>query len=550
MEKLTTIEHDIPLVNSAIWTMQKGLYQFHGPELWNHCIPSWATNNNNVANSTNKFIEAFIKDYEQQYQQTNWSIVIIGAGIGILPYKISTYLSAANKTRNCKIHLVISDCVNKNIDAWKRHPQLKPFIDEGTLVPIWLDADRGFNGLKNLSDFRSEHKIISPLIVIANYVFDSLPQSIYEIDNGKVSVGLCTIKERGDSKQNAASRNINDLITEIRFENLHSRYNPDPIIDSYIASHVADDHNGQILVPSVAMRCLANLKKLANDNIVLIATDKYLKPNHNTKFHSYMTDHGPIFSLPVDPYALVHVLANNYNSNWMSEQWSNPIMTVSHISLSEPLTLSAVTEIMQDAKLSDSAAYASNTLHSLLTPDKTLKNLKLSEILATFEKLEWDIEIIGLLPVEISNYFKPNPDLQPELNAALNKFSENIFIIPGQYSSAVILGFYAINNRQYTIAQKLFNLNIEVCGANAAAQLGLFRIAYKRKNILLVLRELGNFLWLLRHKSHRYGLGLIWEYSRLRQQVRYTIICIVSLICLYYLLFDDKVIKPFATDLW
>jgi len=82
---------------------------------------------------------------------------------------------------------IMTDLAINNVLAWKEHSALQSFIAEGLLDFARFDAVH--NTVLNLAESGStisEGDLKQPLIIIANYFFDSIPQELIYVGDGQI----------------------------------------------------------------------------------------------------------------------------------------------------------------------------------------------------------------------------------------------------------------------------------------------------------------------------------------------------------------------------
>ncbi|WP_339717366.1 SAM-dependent methyltransferase [uncultured Sneathiella sp.] len=188
-------ENYVPLSRSAIWELQRSYYSRLGINAWQpNMVPNYVTTNPFIARSYAQVIEGFLEDFgvarASGGEREPYYIIELGAGsgrfaYGFLKFFFSPEQMAVRKKRD--VVYVMTDISETTIKYWRRHPQLKPFIDMGVLDFAYLDALKDHPIDLLVSKKRIEPgKLSNPLSVIANYVFDSIPHDLYSASNGKL----------------------------------------------------------------------------------------------------------------------------------------------------------------------------------------------------------------------------------------------------------------------------------------------------------------------------------------------------------------------------
>ncbi|MGZ4860157.1 MAG: SAM-dependent methyltransferase [Candidatus Angelobacter sp.] len=197
------LEADVPLSQSLIWRLQRDFYAQRGLKAWTEdMVPSYITNNPFIAEIYAQIVAGFISDCMQPAQRVPLSpenpvrILELGAGTGKFSYLFLRKLTALLQARKIAPQILrycMADCSEGLLADWRANRYLAEFVESGILEfqlhraekeePADLHGD-------NSPDMTRRAK--GPLVVIANYVFDSLPQGAFIVANGELSEALLT----------------------------------------------------------------------------------------------------------------------------------------------------------------------------------------------------------------------------------------------------------------------------------------------------------------------------------------------------------------------
>ena len=122
----------------------------------------------------------------------------IGAGTGKFSYLFLRKLTALLRGHNVPLHLVrycMTDASEKLVTEWRENAYLKEFVGSGILEFEIFQAGQ---------EHKSQRK--GPLVAIANYVFDSLPQDAFAIDNGGIHEVLVTTSAAAERRDSVPER--------------------------------------------------------------------------------------------------------------------------------------------------------------------------------------------------------------------------------------------------------------------------------------------------------------------------------------------------------
>ncbi|MCP4423295.1 MAG: hypothetical protein GY803_02265 [Chloroflexi bacterium] len=124
-------------------------------------------------------------------------IVELGAGSGRLAYHFLRQFSPRfqqSTVADRPIKYVMTDFVPEILDFWRRQERFQPWIEAGVLDFALFDVlDRRPLTLQNAKITLNPDQIQNPLILIANYFFDSIPQDSFVIEDRQLSANLLTL---------------------------------------------------------------------------------------------------------------------------------------------------------------------------------------------------------------------------------------------------------------------------------------------------------------------------------------------------------------------
>jgi hypothetical protein len=154
----------------------------------------------------------------------------------------------------------MSDCSEGLLEAWRGNRQLANFVNAG-ILEFQLRAE----------EEPQWQKIKGPLVVIANYVFDSLPQDAFTISAGRISEALITTTRRtGDSDIHFFSN------LQFSFKNIPvppDRYSEgiwNTILEQYRANVLA----ATVFFPAAALHLMQQFGDSCDGDLLVLAADK------------------------------------------------------------------------------------------------------------------------------------------------------------------------------------------------------------------------------------------------------------------------------------
>jgi hypothetical protein len=188
------VEDDVPLSRSILWDLQRRFYMGRGPEAWGGGeVPSWITSNPLMAAFYAELVVAWAIEGLRTSPpriRTDEPVVILelGAGPGMLGHRFLTRLVDLEeiwRPTGLSFRYVMTDLVPANVAFWKDHPRLAPFFASGLLSVARFDP---------LNDGAAVYpegqrpivagSTLNPIVVLANYFFDSIPTDLIRVGEG------------------------------------------------------------------------------------------------------------------------------------------------------------------------------------------------------------------------------------------------------------------------------------------------------------------------------------------------------------------------------
>ncbi|MCU0513903.1 MAG: tetratricopeptide repeat protein [Anaerolineae bacterium] len=265
---------------SLIWQLQRQYYDRHGISAWGeNRIPFSISTSPFIAGAYARLVAAALRDWGPQLDLSEPVYVVeLGAGSGRLGFHFLRQMDAFyddSPLRGVPLTYVLTDLVEKNITFWEQHPSLQPYVAAGRLDFARFDAiaDSDLH-LRHSGRVLRAGALKNPLIVLANYVLDSLPMDLFWVEGGQlyeVQAALVSSQPEPD---------LNDGTIIERLELVYDRL---PVTTAYYGEAGADAilqfyrqtfEATMLTFPYQVLRCLHTLQQLAGGRLMLISADK------------------------------------------------------------------------------------------------------------------------------------------------------------------------------------------------------------------------------------------------------------------------------------
>jgi tetratricopeptide (TPR) repeat protein len=314
------LERDARLSRSVIWDVNRRFFDSHGVGAWSagH-VPSYVTTNACIAGAYAELTRAFCGDtatgrhVDAGSPLAPLTVLELGSGTGRFGYLFMTALRQLARDHGepaRRVRYVMTDFTPTNVDAWMRHPRLVPLLEAGALDLAVFDA-----GVPGRLELRWSGDVIDrfpgPLVVVANYVFDSLPADCFSIRSGELSEKLVSTTapgERGpcdDIAQVELTYRRNDVSAD--------GYYGDAALDALLGRYSSELPDGDVLFPVAAMRCMRSLADSADGPTLVLVADKGHVSTREVSGLSepQLARHGGAFSLMVNFDALARYVQSD-----------------------------------------------------------------------------------------------------------------------------------------------------------------------------------------------------------------------------------------------
>lgn len=278
--KTYPIEGFKPFGESIIWQLNRDYYQNTGIEAWTKgAVPHHITSNSMVGKTYAELIFSFLQDLSSKGQtQEKIYILELGAGHGRLAFHVLKHLERLKDLASVDLPdycYILSDIVEDNLNFFKNHKQFKTYFEKGQLDFAFFDAlDSDEIKLLHAEKTIKQNSLGQPILAIANYFFDSLPNDVFHYKDNTISA--CTVKV--DSKINPK-----DLPDNLILEQLEITVEDNPIslplyedeeLNKIITQYKDLLIDSYLFFPKIAINCISRIRKLSKKGLLLISMDK------------------------------------------------------------------------------------------------------------------------------------------------------------------------------------------------------------------------------------------------------------------------------------
>lgn len=307
---------------SRLWQLQRQFFEQQGIQAWRQgTVPHYITSNPHIANAYAQVVLGFLRDgYAISNAQDSGIAAIdpeqpiyileLGSGSGRFAYHFLKKFHAAYAQSSLTQHSVkyiLTDFTAENLNYWKTHPSLQPYLEQGLLDFACFDAENDQSITLNCSGETLEPGCLSnPMVVIANYVLDSIPQDLFLIQNGQLSESLVTLAVPGTEPDINDPEILSQLDVSYTQQAIDSDFYDDAGLNEVLKAYQQTLTDTYLLFPHIALRCLNRLRKLCGDRLLFLSSDKGFSREEDLLYRGEpgIVLHGNCFSLMVNYHAV------------------------------------------------------------------------------------------------------------------------------------------------------------------------------------------------------------------------------------------------------
>lgn len=312
---LVHLEEPGPLSQSVIWQIERDAYAAQGVDGWRAgTVPHYITSNPFIAGSYASVVLGFLRDCavrDDIDRSRPIDIVELGAGPGRFGFHfVRQLVELTDQARlaGIRFRYVLTDLADDNVQFWTEHTRLAPFVEAGLLDFARFDVANDTELVLLASgDVISPGQTANPAVLIANYLFDSVPQDCYRTRGGAV-VPLDAAAVSTQAEPDLADPTVLDRV-DLSFTEASRSVSESGLDDASLA--VLGDYGERlgdtvVLWPSVAIDCLTRLGDLWGGGVLLISGDKGYNQAHDLvgQGRPDLVQHGSVFSLMVNFHAI------------------------------------------------------------------------------------------------------------------------------------------------------------------------------------------------------------------------------------------------------
>ncbi len=477
-QETITLENKQRFSKSLLWQIQRNFFEQQGIQAWQQgTVPHYITSNPHIANAYAQVVIGFLRDlYTVPKRKTADTpaldpkqpvyIIELGSGSGRFAYHFLKKFHAAysqSSINQIAVKYILTDFTEQNLNFWKTQPPLQPFIEQGLLYFARFDAENDHSiTLSQSGEVLSADSLKNPLIVIANYVLDTIPQDLFLIENGKIFESEVTLTSPQAEPDLKDPELLNRLQVNYTNHPITSDYYEEPELNQILENYQQTLTDTYLLFPHIAIRCLNRLRQFSGGRLLFLSGDKGYSREEDLLFRGEpsIAMHGS-FSLMVNYHAVGQYIQHQ----------GGKFLTTPHRHNSLNICAALLGEHPQDhpeTHLAFSQAIIQNNPDDFFILKKVIQEhsdtLSLEQILAYIRLSGWDAAIfLDCFPV-IMNLLENISSLQEELFWTVKNIWDTYYPIGEQRDLAFYLGMLLYTTEYFPEALEYLQKSCQIYG--------------------------------------------------------------------------------------
>jgi hypothetical protein len=266
------LEQGVRLSHSRLWRLQRAFFEKHGIGAWSQgTVPHYITCNTFIADAYAKVVRAYLAEASHPDDTSPIYIVELGAGSGRFAwYFLKRFLPSPRP-----VVYVMTDFTDANVAAWRQHPQLAALAAEGVLDFARFDAEKdGTLTLQVSGRTLSPGSPASPLVVIANYAFDSIVADAFQFKEGQLHECLAVVRSSLDEPDPEDPAILSRVALSYITRPTNVDYYEDPRWNGILRGYLERFDDTSVGFPVGALSACDRLAEIADGRMLLVTSDK------------------------------------------------------------------------------------------------------------------------------------------------------------------------------------------------------------------------------------------------------------------------------------
>jgi len=446
---------------SSLWDLQRAYFEREGARAWSTgTVPHYITCNPYLAAAYAEVVLAFLADCDELDRSRPVYLVELGAGSGRFAFHFLKRLEpllAASPLRDLTLTYVLTDLPERTVEGWRTHPWFEPLVACGRVDFARFDAvvDEEI-ALIGSGVVLAPGMLANPLVAIANYVFDGLPQDCFAAGRGRLSERLVTLETSCPGLPPDAPEQLAHVDVTWEEAPVGPGRLADPSAAAVLEAYRESDTETTILFPTAALRCIRALERLSGGPLLLLTGDK----GHASAAELPGEEHAPSIAVHGSVSLMVNYHAIGSYVRLRGGLALHPSHTAAHLTVAAYL-LGGAHDGFRDTAAAYTRAIDDGGPDDVYTVKKALElhfdSLPPDQLLAFIRLCGWDAKIfLDVLPTLTACVANAPATLRADLRDAVERVWDSYFPIGESRDLAYGLGRLLYELGDYTGALTYF----------------------------------------------------------------------------------------------
>ena len=388
------IEADKPLSQSLLWKIQRAYFESAGMRAWqDDVVPHTISCNPFMARAYANLIQGYLQDMAEQIDpDAPLYIVELGAGSGRLTYHLIHQLSSL-LDNNFNVKFVLTDFTDSIVEYWRSHPQLVSLAEKGVLDFALFDVT-DIRPLELLHSGRTldPQSNKNPVILLANYFFDSIPQDSFVIENGELHNNLLSLYSGSDDEFVIIDPNLWDALS-LAYEPLPSNGAP---YDNEIYNQILADYeqlpDTSLSFPNIGLDCVQFW--MGFGNVLLLTADR-----GTSHAEALIGQEDPLpnlhgsFSMMVNYHAISEFVERSGGRAFVPPHYQDNVQTLAYVLNNEDVSLPATQQAFEQSILQNNPDDFFGLRYHLI---KQIPEMTIDQFMSLMRWSAYDADILRL----------------------------------------------------------------------------------------------------------------------------------------------------------
>ena len=495
-------EDPVRLSESVVWNLQRDYYARQGAKAWTGGdVPFWITSNPYIARIYARTAVAFLEDLlrtgPHRVEDGPINVVELGSGSGQHAWHLVRELK-----KECRLaglpensfRVILTDFTQNNIDAWRTKAVWSAHLASGAADFAIFDTDSPGTLELQVSGERLSGRS-TPVVLIANYLFDTIRQDAFHVRNGELSEVMVAFYQTKDRVSPRSKRFFEHADLRLQREPVEDRAYPNRRWNAILEMYCRNLKRAEIPFPTGALRCIEHFQKLGQNRLLLLCGDKAYR--HEKELEEaqgpHLTPHGS-FSTMVNADAIAKYFALENGRTFFARREEHTFSVGAFALLGDSKNAAPSRQLDRVFETEMSSLTPSDYINLFENLAKKLEGPNIATIIALLKLSNCDPDVFSSLEDALEETLpSTTEDQKIDLHACLREVWQHYYALnPDEDDVAFRLGRFVFSLGDTGLAQELFEFSLKHAGPHHATHFNIglcFARFGKKKRAVIEFRK-------------------------------------------------------------